>query len=166
MRNKRTFEAKVVTDPQEALQRMVYGPGALEACADAVGVSHQTLSKQINEVDGLGISLRRAAAIEQFLDSDGLAHCFAARRGGLFIKLPKLDKSAAPEMVAGFAKLVSEFSDVSKAFSESMADGHMSAEEIARFENEAREVYMACEQLVQAARRRLADPGAVLALVK
>jgi hypothetical protein len=167
MRNKRTFEQKVVTDPHEALQRMVYGPGALEACAKAVGVSHQTLSKQINEVDGNDIGLRRSVAIQEFMDSDSLAHCFAAMRGGMFIKLPKVSAGAAPEMVAGFAQLVSEFSDVSKAFSDSMADGHMSAAEIERFEKEAREVYMACEQLVQAARRRLAaEPSTPLAVVK
>ena len=101
MRNKRTFAVQLVTDPGEALRRMVYGIGALEASAETVGVSHQTLSKQLNEEDGAGLSLRRAAAIEKFLDSDLLAECFAARRAGIFIRLPTLE---GPDLPAGFTR--------------------------------------------------------------
>lgn len=152
MRLKRSFAAKVITDPVEALVRVVYGTGgALEACADTVGVSHQTLSKQLNEVDGNTISLRKAAAIETFLDSDALAECFAARRNGVFIKLPPADGGPG-DLVAGYAKVLSAFAEASKDFSEAVADGRVTHAEVDRFQKHWREACQAGEQLVRAAR--------------
>lgn len=157
MRIKRNFATKVITDPVEALVRVVYGTaGALEACADTVGVSHQTLSKQLNEADGTTVSLRKAAAIEAFMDSDALAECFAARRGGVFIKLPSLESSLLPpELVQGYAKLVREFAEASAAFSDAVDDGSFSQPELDRFQKELRDVYRVGESLVQTARARL-----------
>lgn len=157
MRIKRSFAVQVVTDPVEALRRVVYGGGALEACADAVGVSHQTLSKQLNEEDGNGPSLRRAAAIEQFMGSDALAECFAARRGGLFIKLPSLQAFAGGALVQDYAKFVSEFAEASKVFSDGMADGKLSRDEVLKFQKELRDVYTAGEQLVRDALARVEE---------
>jgi hypothetical protein len=155
MRNKRSFAERVVTDPMEAVQRMVYGAGALEACADTLGVSHQTLSKQLNEVDGNGLALRKAAALEQFLDSDLIAECFAARRGGLFVKLPAIPAGADPHFVAGYARLIDEFAQASHAFSEAVADGKISADEVERFRKELRDVTIAGEQLLRSALARV-----------
>lgn len=154
MRIKRTFAAKVVTDPNEALVHAVYArAGQLEACADTVGVSHQTLSKQLNEADGVGLSLRRAGAIERFLDSDALAECFAARRGGLFIKLPALEGGDLPaELVNGYSSLIGAFAEASKAFSEALADRRITPAELDRFQKDLRDVYAAGERLAQAAR--------------
>jgi hypothetical protein len=151
MRVKRSFAVQVVTDPHEAVRRVVYGAGTLEACAEAVGVSHQTLSKQLNEEDGAGLSLRRSAAIEAFMDSDALAECFAARRNGVFIKLPPADGGPG-DLVAGYSKVLSAFAEASKDFSEAVADGRVTPAEVDRFQKHWREACQAGEQLVRAAR--------------
>lgn len=155
MRVKRSFAVQVVTDPMEAVRRMVYGGGALEACAGAVGVAHQTLSKQITEADGNTLSLRRAAALEQFMDSDELAECFAARRGGVFFRLPSLADGGDPAFMAGYSQLIGEFAEASKTFSEAVADGKLTVEEVDRFEKEFRDVTVAAQQLVRAARAKV-----------
>src|SRR6185295_8123747 len=100
MRIKRDFAVQVVTDPMEALRRAVYG--RLEAVAEALGKTHQTVSKKLSEEDGNCLSLRQAAAVELFLDTDTLAECFAARRRGVFIKLPEVPSTAD----AGIAGMV------------------------------------------------------------
>lgn len=155
MRVKRSFAVQVITDPMEAVRRMVYGTGALEACAGAVGVSHQTLSKQISEAEGNTLSLRRAAAIEQFMDSDAMAECFAARRGGIFVKLPQLPDGNDPAFMAGYSKLIGEFAEASKSFSEAVSDGSLTGAEVDRFEKEFRDVTIAAQQLVHAARAKV-----------
>ncbi len=159
MRNKRTFEVQVVTDPYEALRRAIYGPGVLEACAESVGVSHQTLSKQVNEIDGCGLSLRRAVALEQFIDTDALAECFAARRGGIFLKLKSVS-GTLPELAAGWSKLLKEQAEAAAAFSDAVADGKVTAAEVNRFEAELRDVAVAGQHLVLAARARIVEPKA------
>lgn len=159
MRIKRTFAARLVTDPVEALRRVVYGSVALDACAESVGVSHQTLSKQLNEEDGNCPSLRRAAAIELFMDTDALAECFAARRGGIFLKLPALDRARQPEdLVNGWANFITEFADASRAFSEAVADNRITAAEVDKFHKELRDLTAAGEQLVMTARARVEEP--------
>lgn len=153
MRNKRTFAVQLVTDPGEAMRRMVYSVGTLEACSDTVGVSHQTLSKQLNEEDGAGLSLRRAAAIEKFLDSDSLAECFAARRNGIFVKLPELeDAQLPPAVLRGFSTLVTAFAEASRDFSTAVEDGRFTQCELDRFRKDLQDVYKAGETLC-----RLAD---------
>lgn len=154
MRVKRAFATQVVIDPSDAMRRMVYGVGALEACAATVGVSHQTLSKQLNEEEGNCLSLRRASAIELFMDSDLLAECFAARRGGLFIKLPVIqasDDAGIAGLLALYSRMVQEFSESSEAFSASMKDGRLDAVEVDRIKKEIRDLYTAGEQFVAAA---------------
>ncbi len=152
MRNKRTFAVQLVSDPGEAMRRMVYGVGALEASADTVGVSHQTLSKQLNEEDGAGLSLRRAAAIEKFMDSDALAECFATRRGGLFIKLPTLHGTELPAaFTRGFGVLVTAFAEASRDFGAAVDDGRFTREELERFRKDLHEMYKAGETLCRLA---------------
>jgi hypothetical protein len=161
MRNKRIFAVQVVTDPAEAMRRVVYGAGALEASSEAVGVSHQTLSKQLNEEDGAGLSLRRAAAIEQFMDSDALAECFAARRRGLFVKLPDLNAADLPAaFVRGYGTLVTAFAAASRDFSAAVEDGRFTSEELERFRKDLQEVYKSGEMLVRLATASIAETKA------
>lgn len=155
MRVKHVFAPEVVTDPMEALRREVYGRGALEACAEAIGKSHQTVSKKLHEEEGNCFSLRQAMAIEQFLETDALAECFAARRGGVFIRLPKVPASAASGvsgLVALYSELVQAFSESSAAFSTSLKDGNVDLAEVERVHKELRDVYTCGEQLVAAAK--------------
>ena len=154
MRNKRVFPVRVITDPVEALQAAVYGRTALDACAQAVGVSNQTLSKQLNEVDGLHLSLRRAVAIDRFLGEATLARSFAAASGGVFVPLPERGIPAR-SLTYGWAKLVSEFAQASQAYAEALADERMTPEEVDRFEAELRDVTVEGMALVQAARAAL-----------
>ena len=155
MRNKRDFAVVVVTDFMEAARRVVYGAGALQACAETLGLSHQTLSKQLNEEEGTQLGVRKLMSIESFMDTDAFAECAASRRGGVFLKFPDPDMGGAPELVRGYAKLVGEFADTSRALSDGMADGQLSAAEIDRVEKELNDVYVAGAGLVAAARARL-----------
>lgn len=153
------FAPKVVTDPVEALRREVYDRHALDACAQAVGVSHQTLSKQLNPDEEAQLSLRRAAAIEGFLDTDALAVCFAARRGGVFYKLPKVD-TAGGVLNERFAHLLKEFGDTVQAFSDGVGnDGRLDKPEVDRLEKEGQEVIAEIVRLVSVARAELARRG-------
>jgi len=143
MRVTKVFAPKVVTDPLEALRRVVYDHHALEACAEQIGVSHQTLSKQFNPDEEAQLSLRRACAIEAFMDTDALAECFAARRGGVFYKLPALATSTDNPVMEQFSGTLKEFSEMVQAFSEGMANGSMCAAEVDRFEKEGHDVMRA-----------------------
>lgn len=158
MRIKHSFAARVVTDPVDALRRLVYGRGALEACAEAIGIAHQTLSKKLSEEDGNCPSLRQAAAIDQFMDTDALAECFAARRGGIFIKLPAVS-GELEELVQAWSRLLKEQADAAGAFSDAIADRKITAAEVDRFEAELRDVTVAGQQLVRAARARVGACG-------
>jgi len=152
MRVTHVFAPKVVTDPVEALRRAVFDRHALEACAQAIGVSHQTLSKYFNADEEAQISLLRAAAIEQFLGTDALAECFAARRGGVFLKLPAAKAGAQSPSMVRFAALVKEFGEAVKAFGEAEDDQRVEPAEVDRFEKELRDVYTAGAQVVAALR--------------
>lgn len=145
------FEEKVVTDPVEAVSRIVYVSGKLYAAALAVGVSHATLSRQLAD-DDTHLPVRRAFAIADFLDSDVLAECAAARRNGLFVKLPKIESGGPGVLLDGFARLTREFSESTSAFAEMVADGRVEHAEVDRFEKELHEFYVAGEMLVRAAR--------------
>lgn len=156
MRNKRSFAVQVVTDAMEALRRVVYGRGCLEACADNLAITHQTLSKQLNEEEGTSFSVKKLQSLEQFLDADAIAECFAARRGGVFIKLPPIDTTLLPEeMTRGWALLIAEFAASSKAFSDMVADGRIAKAELDRFHAELRDFYAAGERLVETLRARM-----------
>lgn len=151
MRVKRSFARVVVTDTLEALRRMVYGRGALEACADECGYSHQLLSKQLNQEPGAGeLWLKRAEAIEALLDTDEWVEAHCARRGGFFVRLPPIPAGADATFVEGYTKLLAEFSEASKAFCEALADGKISVQEARKFHRELRDVTVAGEQLVLA----------------
>lgn len=157
MHTKHEFAPHVITDPVEAVRAVVYGRHALEACAKAVGVSHQVLSRQLNaEDDSTHLPAQRAAAIADFMDSDALAECHAARRGGLFVKLPPVPASGERELTASFAKLVREFSEVAQAFSKAVTDGSVFADEVDVLEKELRDVYATGEVLVRVARAKAA----------
>lgn len=155
MRKTHVFAPGVVTDPLEAMRRMVFDARALEAAALATGITHQTLSKQLNPEETAQLSLLRAAAIEQFLNSDALAECFAARRGGLFIKLPPAPTPATRELVSSYALLVKEFGEATRAFSEMLADGRVDEAELAGFRHELRDLYTSGEQLAQVAEAQI-----------
>lgn len=158
MRNKRVFATRVVTDPLEAIRRSVYGRGALEACADECGISHQLLSKQLNLEPGAGeLWLSRAMRIESLLDTDALAECAAARRDGLFVKLPDVMLADA-ELIQGYSRLLTNFAEASRSFSAALADGKLTEAEVDDFQKHLRDVYTAGEQLVRAARSRV-EPG-------
>jgi hypothetical protein len=159
MRVAHHFAPKVVTDPVEALRRVVYDHHALEACAQAVGVSHQTLSKQLNPDEESQVSLRRAAALEGFLDTDALAMCFAARRGGVFYKLPQVQPGVGV-LNERFAVLLREFGQAVQAFSDGMGnDGHLDTTEVDRLEMEGQEVIAEIVRLVSVARAELVRRG-------
>lgn len=152
MRNKRVFAVKVETDPHEALLRAVYERGALEASAQAIGVSHQTLSKKLNELDGQSLSLRKATAINDFLDPGVLARTFAARAHGVFVQLPEAHKpEVLDDLHRGFAKFVQEFAESTAAFSALVRDGRVTQPELDRFHKEFADVVVAGEQLLTVA---------------
>lgn len=154
MRNKRDFAVQVVTDAMEAVRRVVYGRGALQACAESLGISHQTLSKQLNEEEGTQLSVRKLLAIEAFMDTDAVAECFSARRGGVFVKLPDPGLGDA-ELLRQHARMAAAYAEASRAFSIAIADGKITAAEVDIFAKDLRELYAAGESLVQAARVRV-----------
>ena len=155
MRKTHDFAPGVITDPLEAVRRAVYDHKALEASALAIGITHQTLSKKLNPDEPAQLSLLQAAAIEQFLDSDALAECFAARRRGLFVKLPPPSLTADASLVKAYAELVREFSEATRSFSEMLADGRVDAAEVERFRKELRDIYTSGEELAQVATARI-----------
>jgi hypothetical protein len=153
MRVKHVFAPKVVTDPNEAVRRMVLDAHALEACAQAIGVSHQTLSKKLNPDEDAQLSLRQAAAIEQFLESDGLAECFAARRGKLLVTLPNFDGVTDQELLQLSGKHLQELGEFSAALSNALSnDKTIDADELDRIEKEYREAAGAFAALMARAR--------------
>ena len=155
MRVTHVFAPGVVTDPVEALRRVVYDGHALDACAQAIGVSHQTLSKFFNPDEEAQLSMRRGAAIEQFMGTDALAECFAARRGGLFVKLPAVGAASDAPAIAQFSDLLREFSEAAREFSATVGDGKVEQAEVDRFRKELRDVYMAGERAVEALQREV-----------
>lgn len=153
MRVTHQFAPQVVRDPVEALRRAIYDRHALEAAAMAIGVSHQTLSKKLNPDEEAQLSLRQAAAIEAFLDTDALAECHAARRHGVFVKLPAAQQGPdAGRLTGDFARLVREFGETSEAFSSMVGDGQVTAAEVDRLEKELQDVIKAGLRLVRDAR--------------
>lgn len=153
MRVKRDFAPKVVTDPVEAVRRMVYDATALDACAQAIGVSHQTLSKKLNPDEDAQLSLRQAAAIEQFMDSDALAECFAARRGKLLVSVPKFDGVTDQELLQLSGRHLQELGEFSAVLSNALAnDKTIDAVELGRIEKEYREAAGAFAALMERAR--------------
>jgi hypothetical protein len=160
MRKTYEFAVKVITDPEEALRRVVYDSHALEACAQAIGVSHQTLSKKFNPEELAELSLRQAAAIEQFMKTDALADCFAARAGGVFLKTPTVeDKDPNANVVADYGKVVKEFAEANSAFAEMLADNTIGADEVDKLEKEMRDVFVRGLLLVRHARGRVGKGG-------
>lgn len=158
MRVKHVFAPRVVTDPNEALRRMVYDAGALEACAQAIGCSHQTLSKKLNPDEEAQPSLGQAAAIEQFLDSDALAECFAARRGKLLVSVPQFDGVPDHELLDLSAKHLKELGDFSAMLSKALqGDRQIDAGELASIEKEYREAAGAFAALMARARAMVAE---------
>lgn len=158
MRVNHDFAPQVVRDPVEALRRAIYDGHALEASAMAIGVSHQTLSKKLNPDEEAQLSLRQAAAIEAFLDSDALAECHAARRRGVFVKLPDpAHAPAAGRLTGDFARLVREFGETSEAFAAMVGDGVVTSAEVDRLEKELQDVIKAGLRLVRDARQMQAE---------
>jgi len=153
MNKRHVFADKVVVDPLEAVRRIVYDAHALDAAALAVGVSHTTLSRQLSD-DDTHLPVRRAFAIADFLDSDVLAECAAARRGGVFVKLPACPSNAVSELLEGFAQLTQEFSQAASEFAQMVADGRVEPEEVDRFEKALHGLYSQGEQLKLIARER------------
>jgi hypothetical protein len=153
MNKRHDFAQKVVTDPLEAVRRIVYDARKLDAAALAVGVSHTTLSRQLADED-THLPVRRAFAIADFLDSDVLAECSAARRGGVFVKLPASESKAFTELLEGFASLTHEFSHAAHEFAAMVSDGRIEPDEVDRFEKALHEVYAHGEQLKLVARAR------------
>ncbi len=157
MRVTKVFAPKVLTEPLEALRRVVYDHHALEACAEQLGISHQTLSKCFNPDEEAQLSLRRACAIETFMDTDALALCFAARRGGVFYKLPTAaPHGASPVLMTQFSTLLKEVSEAVEAFSAGMANGELDAAEVDRLEKEIHDVMAQGMRLVAEARADVA----------
>ena len=151
MRKTHHFPVRVVTDPVEAIKAEVYGRHALEASALAIGISNQLLSRQLNDDELTSLSARRAAAVADFLDTDALAHCHAARRGGVFVKLPTAQAAHATDVVAEFSRVVKEFSDVGQATAKATADGSIRQVEVDEMRKEARELWAAMERLLYVA---------------
>ncbi len=153
MRVKHSFAPGVVTDPTEAIRRAVYDAAALEACAQAVGISHQTLSKKLNPDEEAQLSLRQAAAIEQFLDTDILAECFAARRGKLLVDLPTFEGLPDKELFELSARHLQELGDFATVLQGALRDDkRIDAGELARIEKEYREAAGAFAALMERAR--------------
>lgn len=153
MRVKHIFAPRVVLDPDEALRRAVYDAGALEACAQAIGVSHQTLSKKLNPEEEAQTSLRQAAAIEQFLDTDALAECFAARRGKLLVTLPTFNGLPDQELFELSARHLQELGDFATVLQRALAgDKKIDAAELEVIEKEYRETAGAFAALMARAR--------------
>lgn len=136
---------------------MVYGAAKLDAAAKLLGISNQTLSKDLNQVDNNGLWISRAASLEEFFDSDGLAECFAARRGGLFVKLPSVPEGADPGVVQRYSQVVKEFAEFSAAIGDALGDGKLDAAEVRKFQKELRDVYTAGEHLVREALASLGE---------
>ncbi len=154
MNKKKIFPERVHTCPLEAIREAVYKPHALEACAAATGVTTKTLSMQLND-EGSHLSVLRSAAIEKFLDTDVLAECHAARRGGIFIKLPASIDDGVEELRTEFSVFIKEFGETSLAFSEMVADGKIEAHEVDRFEREAREMWAQTERMIRLSRLKI-----------
>ena len=158
MRKTHHFAHRVVIDPVEAIKSEIYGHHALEACARAIGVSHQLLSRQLNDDEHTALSLRRGAALADFLDTDALALCLAARRGGVFVKLPSAEAAHASDVVAEFSRVVKEFSDVGQATAKATADGSIKQAEVDELRKEAHDLWAAMERLLYVAEQKAARP--------
>lgn len=153
MRVKHHFAPGVVIDPVEAIRRVIYDRGALEAAAQAIGVSHQTLSKQLNPEEEAQLSARRLAALEQFMDTDAVAECFAARRGKLLIDVPRMDGLGDQALFELSARHLQELGDFATELQRALhGDRKIDDAELATIEKEYREAASAFAALMARAR--------------
>lgn len=147
MRKNHDFAPALVTEPVEAIRRVIYDSHALEASAQAIGLSHQTLSKKLNPDEEAQLSARQLAALEQFLDTDALAECFSARRGGVFVKMPAAGDQS-DKLLEDFRRLAQAFGRSTDDFCSVVADGKVTLAEFEKLRMSLHAVFVAGERLI------------------
>ena len=159
MRIKRNFPTEVVRCGLEAIRRLVDGKG-IERTARALGITNQTLGKQLDPHDDTThLTVLRAQAIADMYDSDCIADAEAARRGGIFIHTPDLSGVSDVEILTQYTRMMSEFGDFSHVLEKALADGKIDHLEFTRLELEMHHCIAAGAELVQRL-RGMAEPAA------
>ena len=163
MRIKHHFPQEVVRCGLEAIRRLVDARG-IETTARALGITHQTLGKQLDpHEDATHLTVLRAQAIAAMYDSDCLAHAEAARRGGIFIPTPDLSGTSDVEVLTQYTRMMREFGEFSAVLEKSLSDGKIEPDEFQRLEKEMHDRIAAGAELVQRL-RGMAEPATSIPL--
>lgn len=149
-------------DPHEEVHALCRG--RVEEVAGRLGIPFKTLDRQLREEDKHKLSLRRAVAITQMLDSDVLAQSCASLRGKVLVSLPDMSNVSDAALLECWTKMMSEFGDFSTAFHKAL-EGGITAEEMARIDAEHRQFVAASLELTNRM-RQLVPPPALKAVPK
>jgi hypothetical protein len=121
-------------------------PGGASSLAPRLGVNPATLSHEVANRPGSKLGLLTAAKITVMTGDLRMLNAFAAMAGCLVLPLPAhADAPAGAEAMHHLARLAKEFGDVARVFAESVADGNVSANELASLHREVGELVVTAQ---------------------
>jgi len=107
-------------------------PGGASSLAPRLGKNPATLSHEVANRQGSKFGLVDAAKVTVLTGDLRMLNAFAALAGCMVIPLPAHADLPGAEAMQHMAALAAEFGDMVREFSTSLADGHVSANELAR----------------------------------
>ncbi|MFC7408730.1 phage regulatory CII family protein [Hydrogenophaga atypica] len=140
----------------DALARMVrYYPGGRPAVAARLGLSDEDLRKKLSVSDrSRHLGVEEAAAIASMchevgaVDADAYAVVVAAESGGRFVKDARTGDNDAKALLARLGAENKEAADLTQAVLTAMADGVVSDREKRDIEEQAMELMVAVQRLL------------------
>lgn len=138
---------------KEALDCLAHhGALTVRELAERLGhISERTLGKQLSLHDDKNYpTLRQVIPLTLASESDALVAYLAEAVGGVFVRVPT---GLASGDTAAVARIVREFGELLEAVAQSTADGRVTSDELARVEQEWRDVVTAGSTYVEQLRQ-------------
>lgn len=121
-------------------------PGGATSLAPRLGKHPATLSHEVANRPGSKLGLVDAAKITALTGDLRMLNAFAALAGCMVLPLPAhAEAPAGAEAMHHLARLAKEFGDVARVFAESVADGDVSANELASLHREVGELVVTAQ---------------------
>lgn len=132
----------------DAAQHLVHDyPGGAASLAPRLGKTHTTLCNEVTGRHGYKLGLQDSVKASVFADDLRILNAFAAAMRCTVLRLPDVP-DVPGDALAHVSALAEEFGDVTRTFVSSIADGRVTANEIAELVKQWGELQAAGQHLV------------------
>lgn len=123
-----------------------YQHGGAAALARMLNKDQSTLARELRGDPGSKLGLETAVHLTVLTKDPRILSAFASMAGYMLVPLPSAASTAAgAESMEHLARMATEFGDVARVFSQSMADGVVSDNELADMRHEVGQLMVAAQ---------------------